>query len=206
MAKNIHDVLQSIKDISLSESALTTMLDFERVVSELDVYAFENWKKGELVEGPVYEKYFITCTFMWPYKKMPDPRGGEQLLNYNCEVSYKKDELEFPVKIKDGNDFEPGTKVAKTNKTPVWLVTITMPKKLMAEINQGSVDLENDTLDMEDVEQAYEEGYDEEEAKDQDPGAGMDQGMGGMDQGMGGMGQQGQGGMSPLGGPNGQQQ
>ena len=66
MAKNINDVLENIKSISLTDSAVNTLLNFERVIDELDIYTFANWKKGELVEGPKYEKYFITCTFMWP--------------------------------------------------------------------------------------------------------------------------------------------
>ena len=36
-----------------------------------------------------------------------------------------------------------------------------MPKKLMQEIQQGSLELEGATLDLEDVEQAYEEGTDQ---------------------------------------------
>jgi hypothetical protein len=36
-----------------------------------------------------------------------------------------------------------------------------MPKKLMQEIQQGSLELEGATLDLEDVESAYEEGNDE---------------------------------------------
>jgi hypothetical protein len=35
-----------------------------------------------------------------------------------------------------------------------------MPKKLMQEIQQGSLELESATIDLEDVEQAYEEGDD----------------------------------------------
>jgi Fic family protein len=46
-------------------------------------------------------------------------------------------------------------------KKPIWLVTIVMPKKLMQEIQQGSLELESATLDLEDVEQAYEEGTDQ---------------------------------------------
>ena len=46
-------------------------------------------------------------------------------------------------------------------KKPVWLVTIVMPKKLMQEIKQGSLELEGATLDMEDIESAYEEGTDD---------------------------------------------
>jgi hypothetical protein len=183
MATSIQSALENIKEIYMSDSSLTTLLDFERVIDELDVYAFENWKLGELVEGPVYEKYFVSCTFMWPYKKMPDPRGGEQLLNYNCEVQYKKDALEFPMKPKSPEDFKPGTKLAKKKQTPIWLVSITIPKKLMQDIHQGSIELENEKLDMEDLEQAYEEGIDEEDmtnANQDQAGAQPGDEMGGM--------------------------
>ena len=169
MAKSISDVINNTKEIFMTDSSLTTLLDFERVLDELDLYVFANWKEGELVEGPVYEKYFVTCTFMWPYKLMPDPRGGERLLSYDCEVYYGKDMLEYPSEIKDPSDFKPGGKMPKMAKKPVWLVTIVMPKKLMQEIQQGSLELEGSTLDLEDVEQAYEEGtadtaqYDQED-------------------------------------------
>lgn len=162
MSKIISDVIENTKDIFMTDSSLATLLDFERVLDELDLYVFANWKDGELVEGPVYEKYFVTCTFMWPYKLMPDPQGGKRLLDYDCEVYYSKDCLEYPIKIKTPDDFEPGTKMPKMGKKPIWLVTIVMPKKLMQEIQQGSLDLESATLDMEDVEQAYEEGEDNE--------------------------------------------
>jgi len=163
MTTTIQSALENVKEIYMSDSSLTTLLDFERVIDELDVYAFENWKLGELVAGPEYEKYFVSCTFMWPYKKMPDPRGGEQLLNYNCEVQYKKDHLEYPVKPRSPEDFKPNTKMAKKKKVPIWLVSITIPKKLMQDIHQGSIELENEKLDLEDLEQAYEEGVDEED-------------------------------------------
>ena len=160
MSKAISDVIENTKEIFMTDSSLNSLLDFERVLDELDLYVFAHWKEGELVEGPVYEKYFVTCTFMWPYKLMPDPRGGERLLDYDCEVYYSKDQLEYPVKVEDPDDFEPGTKMPKMKKTPVWLVKIVMPKKLMQEIQQGSLELESATLDLEDVEKAYEEGDD----------------------------------------------
>ena len=168
MAKPIVDIINNTKEIFMTDSALTTLEDFERVLDELDLYVFANWKNGELVEGPIYEKYFVTCTFMWPYKMMPDPRGGERLLDYECEVYYSKDILEYPIDVKDPDDFEPGTKMPKMLKKPVWLVTIVMPKKLMQEIQQGSLELESATLDMEDIEQAYEEGTDELMTADQE--------------------------------------
>jgi hypothetical protein len=137
MSKAIADVIKNTKDIFMADSSLNSLLDFERVLDELDLYVFANWKEGELVEGPVYEKYFVTCTFMWPYKLMPDPRGGELLLDYDCEVYYSKDLLEYPVKITTPDDFKPGTKMPKMKKTPVWLVKIVMPKKLASDIFDG---------------------------------------------------------------------
>ena len=161
MANHIKDIINNIKTVSMSNSALETLMDFERVLDELDLYVFKNWKGGELVEGPIYEKYFVTCTFMWPYKKPPDVRGAMRLLEYDCEVRYREEEMEYPIKINDPKDFKPGTKVARSGKIPVWLVEIVMPKKLMFEIERGSLELENESIDAEDVEQAYETGQDQ---------------------------------------------
>lgn len=171
MAASLKDVIENTKTLYMTDSALASIMDFERVIDELDVYVFENWKQGELVEGPIYEKYFVTCTFMWPYKKMPDPRGGKKLLDYGCSVRYKKDILEYPIKIKSPDDFSPGTKVPKMAKTAIWLVEIVMPKKLMREIHQGSVELENEKIDAEDIEQAYETGLDDDVYKTDDQNA-----------------------------------
>ena len=175
MAANIKDIIGNIKNIYMTDSALKSLMDFERVIDELDVYVFSHWKNGELVEGPIYEKYFVICTFMWPYKLMPDPRGGEKLLDYGCHVRYKKDMLEYPIKVKTPNDFNPGTKMPRMAKTPIWLVEITMPKKLMQEIHQGSVELENETLDAEDIEKAYETGIDDDTYKTQEEQDGQSQ-------------------------------
>lgn len=158
MAANIKKILDNTKNIYMTDSSLETLLDYERVLDDMDLYAFANWKKGELVEGPVYEKYFVTCTFMYDYKDMPDPAGGERLLNYGCEIEYKKDVLEYPVTVKSPDDYKPGTKMPKLVSKPIWLVTVTMPKQLMSDIEQGSIELENDMLDQEEIETAAEEG------------------------------------------------
>jgi hypothetical protein len=162
MPANIKDILTNIKDIYMTDSSLETLLDYERVIDELDLYSFANWKTGELVEGPIYEKYFVTCSWMFPFRRMPDPSGAERLLSYGCEVFYRKDEFTYPVKVVTPNDFKPGTKVPKMVSKPVWVVTITIPKKLMSDIQQGSVELESETLDSEDIELADEQGENNE--------------------------------------------
>jgi len=160
MPADIKAIINNTKEIYMTDSSLNTLLDFERIIDELDVYAFDHWKQGELVAGPDYEKYFVTCTFMWPYKKMPDPRGGERLLEYDCVVKYRKDVLQYPIKVRNPSDFEPGTKMPRMARTPVWLVEITVPKKLMRDIQQGSVELESETIEAEDIDQSYEQDID----------------------------------------------
>ena len=69
-------VAENIRDIYLSDGSLLSLIDFERVLDELDLYAFRNWPLGELVAGPEIGRYTVTCTFMWPERLMPDPRGA----------------------------------------------------------------------------------------------------------------------------------
>jgi hypothetical protein len=162
MATNLKNLLNNIKSIYMSDSNLKTLLDYERVLDELDLYSFKNWKKGELVEGPIYEKYFVTCKWKYDYRNMPDPAGGARLLNYGCEITFDLDTFEYPIEVKTPDDFKPGTKVPRLVSKPVWVVSITMPKKLMSQIDKGSVELENEILDQEEIESAEEEGDNED--------------------------------------------
>lgn len=155
-------VAQNIQDIYLSEGSLLTLLDFERVLDELDLYAFKNWQIGELVSGPIIGKYRVTCIFMWPEKLMPDPRGARRLLPFDCEIKYKKTNMKVPMKIEDPSDYRPGTKKAQLIEKKVWLVQITMPKNLMSDIRTGSVELEDEEIDLEDLDQAYEQDLDKD--------------------------------------------
>jgi len=155
-------VAENIRDIYLSEGSLLTLLDFERVLDELDLYAFKNWQIGELVSGPIIGKYRVTCIFMWPEKLMPDPRGARRLLPFDCEVKYKKTNMKVPMKIEDPSDYRPGTKKAQLIDKKIWLVQITMPKALMGDIRTGSVELEDQEIDLQDLDQAYEKDLDQE--------------------------------------------
>ena len=158
-------VADNIRDIYMSEGSLTTLLDFERVLDEVDIYAFKNWEIGELVDGPEIGKYRVTCTFMWPLKMMPDPRGGRRLLAFDCEVEYQRKEIKIPIKITDPSDYRPGTKKAKLVTKDVWLVTITMPKALMNDIRTGSIEMEDQDIDLDELDQAYEQDLDKEESQ-----------------------------------------
>lgn len=161
-------VAENIKTIYMSDGSLATLLDFERVLDELDIYAFKNWQIGELVAGPEIGKYRVSATFMWPRNLMPDPRGGRRLLPFDCEVLYKKQKIKIPIKITDPSDYRPGTHKAKITEKEVWLVEITMPKNLMSDIRTGSIELEDEDIDLEELDQAYEQDLDKEEMQNQE--------------------------------------
>ena len=156
-------VADNIKNIYMSEGSLLTLLDFERVLDELDLYGFKNWIIGELVSGPDIKKYTVSCIFMWPEKLMPDPRGAHRLLPFDCDVLYKKTTMNIPVRINNPSDYKPGTHKAKIMEQKVWLVEITMPKRLMSDIKTGSIELEDQEIDLEDLDSAYEQDLDKEE-------------------------------------------
>ena len=153
-------IVDTIKGIYMSDGSMSTLLDFERVLDEADLYAFKNWLIGELVQGPVNGRYSTTCTFMWPYKLMPDPRGALRLINIGCKVKIAKSNLEVPVEVKDYEDFVPGTRYPKMKERKVWFVEIEIPLELMDNIKEGSIDLADSTIDLSELDDAYDEDLD----------------------------------------------
>ena len=160
---DIVDIIKNTKQIYMSESSLETMMDIERVLDSLDLYAFKNWKKGELVEGPIRKKHWVEATFMWPKKSMPDPDGAKRLLGYNAVVTYENAALKTPVKIESYDDFRPGTKKAKLREDPVWLVKVKLPVELIKEFRDGYMEIEGSEVDLQEIDDAYEEGLDQSE-------------------------------------------
>ena len=148
----MHDVLDIIKNVQTLYAVgptLSILKDFERVVDELDVYVFANWSEGELLTGPVDSRHFVTCSFMWPADKMPDPAGGKRLLDRGCKVSYKKDELLKPRKNKTPADYRPGTTKGRIDAHDIWVVEIKMPKELIGNFKHGKDEIESqDDMDM----------------------------------------------------------
>jgi hypothetical protein len=157
-------VVDNIKNIYMSESSLAVLMDFERVLDELDIYAFKNWDIGELVQGPTISKYKVACIFMWPENLMPDPRGGRRLLPFDCEVKFKRTLMKIPMKIEDPSDYQPGTKRARFIEKKIWLVEISMPKSLMSDIKTGSIDMEDEEVDLSDLDAAYDDSHTESAA------------------------------------------
>jgi hypothetical protein len=134
---DILDIIKNINEIYNNNTSLSILKDYERVFDQLDLYVFENWKDGELISGPRVERHWVTCEFMWPKNKMPNPEAGKRLSEYGCGIKYKRDVLIKPRKVKKPDDFRPGTKKGKLDEHPIWIVEVSMPKKLMLDIFRG---------------------------------------------------------------------
>lgn len=144
---DIKDVIANIENLYGSNNSLSLLKDFERVIDELDVYVYENWIDGELLEGPIEDRYFVTCSFMWPKEKMPEPRGGMRLLEYGCKVKIGESQISKVRKIKKPDDIRPGTRKGKIDHEDIWIVKIMMPKKLMSDINRGYKNLDKNKVE-----------------------------------------------------------
>jgi hypothetical protein len=173
-------IIDTVKGIMTSDGSMATLLDYERVLDEADLYAYKNWELGELVQGPDVKRYTVACIFMWPYKLMPDPRACKRLTSIGCKIKFKKTHIKVPVEVVDYEDFVPGTRYPKMAKRHIWLVYIEMPKELMDEIREGSIDLADQTIDLEELNDSYEDDLDQEDIKDdeyedtaQSPGMGL---------------------------------
>jgi hypothetical protein len=164
---------------------MNTLLDFERVLDESDLYAYRNWELGELVQGPNVKRYTVSCIFMWPYNLMPNPKGARRLVAIGCKIKFAKSKIEVPVEVNDYEDYVAGTRYPKMAPKKVWFVYIEIPKDLLDDIKEGSIDLAGQTIDLEELDDSYDEDLDKDdgqtEEENQQP---VDMGMGGMQPGV----------------------
>ena len=160
-------IVSTVKGIFTSDGSMNTLLDFERVLDEADLYAFRNWELGELVQGPDVRRYSVACVFMWPYKLMPNPKGARRLVAIGCKVKFAKSEVKVPVEIKDYDDYVPGTRYPKMKEKAVWFVYIEIPKSLLDDIKEGTIDLAGQNIDLEELDDSYDDDLDKNETEEQ---------------------------------------
>tara|TARA_R110002110_G_scaffold9392_1_gene46239 strand:+ start:35 stop:403 length:369 start_codon:yes stop_codon:yes gene_type:complete len=86
---------------------------------------------------------------------MPDPRASLRLSTIGCGVKMMKSKIEVPVAVTSYEDFQSGSRYPKMKENQVWFMQITIPFELMDDIKEGSVDIAEDTIDLSDIEDAY---------------------------------------------------
>jgi len=134
---DIIDVITNIQELYENNSSLAALKDFERVLDEMDMYVYKNWIDGELAYGPKVDRHWVTAGFMWPRDQMPDPMAAKRLMEIGCKIGYQKTHLMEAREIKKPDDIRPGTKKGKMDRKPIWVVEITMPRKLVSDIYKG---------------------------------------------------------------------
>ena len=85
-----NDTSKLIKQINDNESLTDILIQCEDFLDSLDMYAFRNWFKGEVVGGPFVKRYWITIQLRYDYNDIPDPSGGYRLFKHGCLIKYKK--------------------------------------------------------------------------------------------------------------------
>ena len=157
MSQRIENIKDTLTVLSSGDGLMEMLMEFERTLSNVDMFAYRNWIDGELVQGPEIDRYWFTTTWMYPEKRMPDPDAALRLEKIGCKVSYKKDVFEKPTKILEPSDWEdPKTKKAKMEYHGVWLVTIRMPKKFVTEQLESFLDEIETDIDEQTTEIAQE--------------------------------------------------
>ena len=163
MADDAQDVIRRLDD---NKNLLDVMVQIEDYLDSLDLYVFENWLDGEIVNGPFVERHWIKFTLKYPYKNMPDPQGGLRLLKYGSKVAFQKATEEVPVEVKSSEDLDPETRKPKMRKEPIWLVHFKIPRRFIEDLDVEGLDLfdeeSSEVNDIEDIVSAQAEGIDTE--------------------------------------------
>ncbi len=167
----INDIKDTIESIYDGNTKLDMLLEFESILDNLHLYAYKNWIKGEVVDGPHISRYWVEATLMWPKRMMPDPEGARRLTKHGCYVYFQEEDFVVNVDITSPEDLETsdrGERKPKKATKPVWLVKIVMPRHFVDEFNSNKIEVNGVEIDLSDVDDAYQEGLDGEEALQQD--------------------------------------
>jgi len=72
-------IKQTLINISKGDSILDMLLEFERTLDTVEIFAYKNWILGEVVAGPEIGRYWFSVTLMYPHACMPDPNGRSEI-------------------------------------------------------------------------------------------------------------------------------
>lgn len=154
-------IYQNLDRIHNSPNVIDTLVEVDRILDRMDVYAYENWLRGEVVDGPFVERHWVDLTLMYPHKMMPNPDAAMRLVKNGCKVKYGQDVLETFAKVKSPDDLvtneETGERSPRVISKQVWLVNLRIPKTLL-NVSEDIKDI--DDIDYDSVDAAYEEELD----------------------------------------------
>tara|TARA_R110001592_G_scaffold71064_3_gene217500 strand:+ start:140 stop:451 length:312 start_codon:yes stop_codon:yes gene_type:complete len=97
---HINNIYKNIDSIHNSPNVIDTLIEVDKILDRLDIYAYENWFNGEIVEGPFVERHWVDVTLMYPQKMMPNPDAAMRLIKTAVKLSLVKMYLKHLKKLK----------------------------------------------------------------------------------------------------------
>lgn len=140
-----------------SPHLLDILVQMEDVLDSLDIYVFKNWIEGEIVQGPKLRRYWFDFTLRYPKNKMPDPKGAMRLVKHGVRVSYEEATVEDQKTGREEVDED-----EKATGTTHWEVTVSIPRRLLSDMNSAELDLYDEDVEVEDVQDAQDSGMNDE--------------------------------------------
>ena len=158
--------LEKLED---STYLLDILIQMENVLDALDIYVYRNWFEGEVVKGPIVRRHWLTFSLLYPHDKMPDPRAALRLLKHGIQVEFNQVKQTQPGDV-NRPDHEP-------HEPTNWLVTITIPRRLLDQTEEAEMQTYDDEVNPDDVTDAKDIGLDNESSYQQDEQLPPDQQM-----------------------------
>lgn len=174
----MQDSYDFLRKLEQSQTLINVLMAFEDWIDSLDMYAFDNWFNGEVIEGPIIERYWVTVALKYDYKDMPDPTGGKRMIKNGAKVKFIKAKQELYLPNKDDIDLNPEDTQELTNQpyyqesnedsTPepkhkdIWIIIIKLPRRFVEEVIEADLEEFEEYLDVEDVSDARDEGLNDE--------------------------------------------
>lgn len=130
------NTIQSLYDQS---GLLDILLGIEEYFDNMDLYAYKNWIKGEVVEGPIVSKYWVEVILKYTKETFPDPRGALIFEKNDTKVTMKRDfEIRPLHKPRSTEDMQPviggngsNANVVRDERIPILLVKFVIPRVLV---------------------------------------------------------------------------
>lgn len=124
-----------IKKVYEQEGLLDILVSFEEYLDNMNLYVYEGWMDGVVVEGPIVSKYWVEVTLKYDGDKMPDPRGllmfTNQGVKVSCKQTYEEVAIEKPRSMDDMYYPSAGAVKPQVQQVPVILFKFVVPRQLL---------------------------------------------------------------------------
>lgn len=171
------DSYDFLRKLEGSQTLLRVLMAFEDFLDSMDLYAFKNWFKGEIIQGPLIERYWVTVALKYEYKEMPDPQGGARILKSGGKIKFVKAKQEIFVEPESESEISALSsktssdqhKDVKPKHKDIWVVIVRLPRRFVEDVIDADLEEFEEYLETDDVSDARDSGISQGSAfKDND--------------------------------------